>query len=89
MVRGALPQQIANLGGHRAPIDGQYTRGVLLPSEAAKAAEAKQAAAKRARQESAQANEAGLSEKEREERRRREAARQRVEARTAAAFGLG
>lgn len=89
VVRGTLPQQIANLGGHRAPVDGQYTRGVLLPEDAAKAQEARQAAAKRAREEAAKSNEEGLSEKEREERKRREAARQRVEARTAAAFGLG
>ena len=80
IIKGKLPPQLANLGGYQAPLTGSITRGAV-------SAPANSAATSKRERESGDAG-AGLSEQEKAERRRREEARKRVQARTAAAFGL-
>jgi hypothetical protein len=92
IIKGSLPEHIARLGGHQAPVTGTVTNGVQLAPPASaytsSAEHATTAGSKRERE----GEEAGgkvPSEKETKERALREAARQRVQARTASSFGLG
>ena len=85
VIKGALPQDIAQLGGHRAPTEGNVTAGVAIHTGVSTAGGG---APKRARPEDDGGGGAELSAREKAERARREAARARVQARTAADFGL-
>ena len=84
VIKGKLPQDIAHLGGHRAPTEGAVSRGIAIDTGASGTHAAGTGSTKRVRE----AEETGLSAEEKAERARREAARARVQARTAQAFGL-
>lgn len=79
MVKGKLPDHIANLGGYKAPIKGELTRGVF----GSKTTES--APSKRTREDMAGTAKTAT---EAEELRKREEARERVKKRTASSFGL-
>lgn len=84
-MKGKLPDHLANIGGHRAPVSGELTRGVLgQPAEPAAAAGVK----RRPEDDAGQPSKKARSAKEEEEIRKREEARQRVQKRTMATFGL-
>ena len=94
VVRGKLPQDLAQLGGYQAPISGNLTRGITIAGQPAASAKPEAAGAisadgKKRNREEPEGNAAPVSKEEEEERKQREAARKRVQARTAAAFGLG
>jgi hypothetical protein len=91
VIKGKLPDHLANLGGHRAPISGSTPHNGSAgaqPGSSASGSGAAQTAGKRAREADDEAARP-LTQKEKEERAQRDAARQRVQARTASAFGLG
>jgi hypothetical protein len=79
VIKGKLPEHIANLGGYQAPITGELTRGVF----GSKASDI--TSSKRPREGATSlANDSA----EAEEMRKRDEARERVKKRTANAFGL-
>ena len=79
VIKGKLPEHIANLGGYQAPIKGELTRGVLGNKKC------DSPATKRSREAVAAA---AVDPAEAEELRKREEARARVKQRTASSFGL-
>lgn len=79
VIKGKLPEHIANLGGHRAPVEGKLTRGVFGGMQSSSIP------SKRLREDAARA---AKNPAEAEEIRKREEARERVRKRTASSFGL-
>lgn len=79
VIKGKLPEHIANLGGHRAPVEGKLTRGVFGGMQSSSTP------SKRPREDAARA---AKNPAEAEEIRKREEARERVRKRTASSFGL-
>jgi hypothetical protein len=82
IIKGKLPPQIANIGGHQAPVMGSIVRGVLGD----KSTDILSIKRERSRERD---EKRGLTTQDEEEQRQREEARRRVQARTASAFGLG
>lgn len=83
VVKGKLPDHIANIGGHRAPVSGELTRGVL-----GQMAEPSAAGKRRGDNIAGKPAKKAASAKEEEEVRKRQEARNRVQKRTMATFGL-
>lgn len=81
VIKAKLPDHVASIGGHRAPICGDLTRGVL--------AKVGEPPAKRQREDgNGSPAKKPASAQEEEEIRKRQEARDRVQKRTMATFGL-